>query len=77
MNDIEYNDGTYSFEIGSDKLNIKFKGTGNKIDVRPIKGLGELDYKAEVLNGNLRIEFKNFNKEEHKGIEWKITYLDE
>jgi len=76
LHENEYRDGMYSFEIGSDKLNINFKSTDNKIDIEPIKTNDKLDYKAEVIDGRLNIKLKNFIKEEHKGIEWRITYLE-
>lgn len=72
----EMKNGECSFEIGSENLNIKFKKTVNRIDIQPIQGQHELEYKAEVKNGILNIKLNNFNRVEHKGIDWKITYLD-
>lgn len=71
----ELNDGVYSFEIGSDKLNISF-GKDSKVYINPLQGSGELEYDAEVIDGILKLKFMNFDAKLHKGVEWKVIYLE-
>lgn len=67
-------DGKFSFIIGKRDLNIKFDKE-NTISIKPIIGEDVLEYKAEVINGQLNVEMENFDRDKYKGIRWKIVYL--